>query len=88
MCNSPGCSVPAAVPTKPPRSLPALTNEAKRTCVKAQKVGDSRKFSNSREGSVALKVFCRSYWNLGLAGSSLVSADANSRAAAKVKSSK
>ena len=45
--------------------------------MKVQKVGDSLKFINLREGSVALKVFCDCYWNLGMAGGSLVSADVN-----------
>lgn len=48
-------------------------------CREAQKVGDSLKFSNSREGSVALKVFCDCFWNLGMARGSLVAADVDSK---------
>lgn len=69
----------AAVPSKLPCSLPALTDETNRRCMKVQKVGDSLKFVNSREGSVALKAFWYCYWSLGVAEGSLVSADANSK---------
>lgn len=41
--------------------------------------GDSLKFSSSREGSVALEVFCDCFWNLGMAGGSLVAADVDSK---------
>lgn len=69
----------AAAPSKPPRSLPALADETSRTCAEVQNAGDSLKFVNPREGSVALEVFCGCYWNAGTAGGSLVSADVNSK---------
>jgi len=67
----------AAVPSKLPWSLPALTDETNRTCVEVQKAGDSLKFVSSREGSIALNVFRDCCWNLGVAGHSSVSADGN-----------
>lgn len=45
----------------------------------AQEVGDSLKFSDSREGSVALEAFCDCSWNLRMAGGSLVAADVDSK---------
>lgn len=54
-------------------------DETNRTCMEVEEVGGSCKFIRSREGSIALTVFCDRDWNLGVAGVSLVSADVNSK---------
>lgn len=77
-------SAPAAprlwqCPASSPRSLPALPGQTGPGCGGAHRAGDSLKFNNAREGSVALKVLRRCSWNLGMAGGSLVAADVDSK---------
>lgn len=62
-----------------PCSLPTLLGKTSPACREAQKVGERLKFSNSREGSVAMKVFCDCFWNLEMVEGSLVAADVDSK---------
>lgn len=72
---SPAVEVPSELP-----SQPTSTAGQDQPCMQGgSESWREPKFSNSREGSVALKVFCIYFWNLGVAGGSLVAADVDSK---------